>query len=134
MIRYTAGGYAFLLISLLGLFACQKNAVNDREKPALAFVEPAIGDTINLSLGDELHIEFTATDNTGLHSLDVSLKDQLGTTYLQNNPNVGNLKVYPFHTHLTPSLSTPTQMTLHVLAEDHSGNTEESTIQFWVMP
>lgn len=122
------------LCTCLIILSCKKNTVTDTEKPALAFVEPVIGDTVQLSLGEELHIEFTATDNDGLHSLQVNLKDMSGTSLLMNTPAVTNLTVYPFHAHLSPALSVPTEMILQVVAEDHSGNTEQATIQFWVLP
>ena len=133
--KYTKFLALFLPVTLLVMLtSCKKNAVTDAEKPALAFVEPEISDTVNLSLGEELHIEFTATDNAGLHSLEVSLKDQNGTSYLMQTPSVTNLKVYPFHAHLSPALTGPATMTLQVLAEDHSGNTCEANISFLVLP
>lgn len=123
---------AVLCVSLL--FSCHKNSGQDAERPKISIVEPLLNDTLHLSSGEELHIEFTLTDNTGLHSLQVKLNDENGFEYLNAAPDVMNLKVYPFHTHLTPSITSTKRMTLKVMAEDHAMNVLSEEIQFVVSP
>ena len=128
-VRIVVASFCVLL-----LFSCHKNSGQDAESPKISIVEPLLNDTLHLSSGDELHIEFTLTDNAGLHSLQVKLSDENGSEYLNAVPDVMNLKVYPFHTHLTPSITSTKRMTLKVMAEDHAMNALSEEIQFVVLP
>ena len=128
-VRWMAG----LLLSIL-FFSCHKNTGKDIEKPVLSVVAPVQNDTVNLTAGDELHLEFTLNDNQGLHYLEIKLTDQLGVEYFSATPKVTDLKVYPFHTHLTPSLNGVKNMTLNISAQDHAMNSLTTQIQFVVLP
>jgi hypothetical protein len=129
------------LLSLLSLtfmlYACKKNTHNntDTVKPILTFVEPTVNDTVNLTLEHEVHIEFTATDETSLHELQVIIiKNGVDTIFTQT-PEVHDLKVYSYHTHLIPTgIVGLAAFQAVIKAEDHGGNITTEIINFYVKP
>lgn len=128
--------YPLSLLGILILFAaaCKKNPSADGTPPEIAITEPVSGDTVKLSNGDEVHVELTVTDDAGLHALKVTLRDASGNTLIDDAPLVNDLKVYPYHTHLTPSLAANNLCTLTVQAEDHAGHTASEQRVFLLMP
>ncbi|MBL7765658.1 MAG: hypothetical protein JNJ58_06175 [Chitinophagaceae bacterium] len=127
-----------ILITLLNLSlsSCtKKNENTDIEKPYIAVVEPEMDDTLFLSTSPEIHIEFTVTDNTSLHSLHVELRDAANQVYYSFDPSVMGLSSYPFHEHPSPTgLTTTTNMKVVITALDHHDNTETKEISFVVVP
>lgn len=126
--------FLFAILFFSGLCACHKNAGKDTESPKISIVAPLMNDTVSITNGDELHIEFTCSDNVGLHNLQIKLYDEVGTEYFNSVPDVMNLKVYPFHTHLSPTLSATRKMKLQIFAEDHAMNAVKEEVQFVGLP
>lgn len=128
----------FILLSLtLMLSECKKNTHSHKDtvKPILTFVEPTANDTVNLTLEHEVHIEFTASDETSLHELQIIIiKNGVDTIFTQT-PEVHDLKVYPYHTHLIPTgIIGLAAFQAIIKAEDHGGNITTETINFFVKP
>ncbi len=131
--------YAFILASLFILAwtqSCNKksNSLLDHTKPMITVVEPVVNDTFDLTLDPEVHIEFTTTDETSLHSLTISVIKN-GNTIFSEAPNVTNLKVYAFHEHFLPnSITAITPLKAILKATDSGGNEEIKEIDFFVKP
>ncbi|MBP6625068.1 MAG: hypothetical protein KA198_07840 [Chitinophagaceae bacterium] len=131
--------YLFILSSLFILTfsqSCKKksNYLLDHTKPLITIVEPVINDTLNLSLDPEVHIEFTTTDETALHTLSISVL-QNGNTIFSEAPDVTNLKVYAYHEHFIPnSITSITPIKAIIKATDFGGNEEIKEVDFFVKP
>ena len=107
----------------------------DDTKPIITIAEPTANDTISLTLESEVHIEFTVTDNVGLHNLSVLIIKNNIDTLMNETPSVSDLKVYSFHEHLIPiGIASLTGFKVLIKAEDHSGNMESKVIDFYVEP
>ena len=131
--------YSILIIfgSTLLLYSCNKNnsSSTDDTKPIITIAEPTTNDTITLTLEPEVHIEFTITDNVGLHNLSVLIIKNNIDTLMNETPSVSDLKVYSFHEHLMPiGITSLTGFKVIIKAEDHSGNMESKVIDFYVEP
>ena len=121
------------LLSLLAFNfnACKKD--DDTEKPTLAIFEPLAGDTLYLSQDPEIHVEFTASDNEELHEVRVELKDAEGNSFLGKTEDIDQ-KTFSFHEHVMPDIAAGIEFTLRIEANDHSGNSNEQEIKFYVVP
>jgi len=126
----------FVSLALMALLAFNFNACkkdDDTEKPTLAIIEPLAGDTLYLSQDPEIHVEFTAADNEELHEVVVELKDAEGNSFLSNTEDVDQ-KTFSFHEHVMPDIAAGIEFTLRIEANDHSGNSTEQELRFYVVP
>ncbi len=117
--------------------ACTKHTseTTDTTKPVITVVEPMADDTLSLAVEPEIHIEFTVTDETGLHELNVLLIKNNVDTLMNESPAVHDLKTYSFHEHAIPTgISSLTPMKAILTAEDHGENKEVKTISFFITP
>jgi hypothetical protein len=133
MIKYMI---QLLFISiLLTVFACRKRSTDSALSPRIVIAEPGIGDTIDVSVNPELHIEFTASSDKGLHALEVIFVRNNTDTLLHENPSVMDLKAYPYHEHyLLSATSSIESYQLHIRAEDHDGAVSEEMVPIFVQP
>lgn len=125
-----------VILALLALLAFNFNACkkdDDTEKPTLAIIEPLAGDTLYLLQDPEIHVEFTASDNEELHEVSVELKDKEGNSFLSLTEDVDQ-KTFSFHDHVMPDIVAGIEFTLRIEANDHSGNSNEQEIEFYVVP
>ncbi len=121
--------------AILMMMACKKNEKNDTLKPVITIAEPLSNDTLSIAMDPEIHIEFTTSDESGLHALYVTLIKNNTDTLLNQNPDVMGLKVYAFHEHVVATgITSLTPLTAIIRAEDHSNNVELKTINFVVNP
>ncbi len=123
-------------IAMISFHSCIKNkTTTDTIKPTIAIVEPTDMDTLILSLEPEVHIEFTVSDNEGLHSLDVKLFDSSNVIKQQSTPNVTNQSSYAFHTHYIPiGVTGLTWMKVIITATDHSENIITKELKVFIKP
>ena len=121
---------------MISFHSCIKNkTTTDTIKPTIAIVEPTDMDTLILSLEPEVHIEFTVSDNEGLHSLDVKLFDSSNVIKQQSTPNVTNQSSYAFHTHYIPiGVTGLTWMKVIITATDHSENIITKELKVFIKP
>ena len=121
---------ALALFTLAFISSCKKEET-DTTKPKLTILEPSMNDTIS----NEVHIEFSVTDNIGLKELSVKIINGSGTELFSKIPTVTDLKVYSFHEHYDISaLSILTLMTVIITAKDKSNNIETKTIPIIAIP
>lgn len=116
--------------------ACKKrNYSTDTTNPVITIVEPMANDTIEVSVDPEVHIEFTATDNEVLKTLDISVKDANGIQLFAESPNVAGNNVYPYHNHFIPSnITTGKEITVNLKAVDANNNSVEKVIPVYLNP
>lgn len=128
--------FFFLSFSAM-LFACNKKSTNDSDitKPIITVAEPTANDTLSMAVENEVHVEFTTTDEKSLESLSVYVVKNGTDTLMNEQPNVSGLTVYAFHQHLMlMNIATVIPMKAILRAEDKSGNIELKTIDFFVAP
>jgi hypothetical protein len=126
-----------ICLSTIGFIACKKHThdTSDTTKPVITMAEPMANDTLSLASDPEIHLEFTTTDESGLHSLKVLLIRNNTDTLFTDEPSVHDLKVYGYHEHFEATgITTLTPMKVIVIAEDHGGNVESKIITFFVEP
>jgi hypothetical protein len=127
--------FKFLIASalLISVFAaCKKDDDKDSKAPVVTISSPTEGESIS----GEVHIEFSVTDKS-LHELLVTVTDDAtgDTLYMPaEDPEVHDLTSYDFHDHFTPTVAAETNVTLNVLAEDHSDHATTKTLKFKVKP
>jgi hypothetical protein len=123
-------------ITFISFTSCKKNkSSSDTTNPIIAIVEPTDLDTLKLSVESELHIEFTASDNSSLHSLEVNLLDSSNAILFQSTPNVMDQTSYAFHSHYIPiGITGLTWMKITIKATDHSSNIAEKVLKVYVKP
>ena len=113
--------------------SCKKETAN--KAPEIAILEPTANDTVTISVDPELHVEFTATDDEGLHTLSVKIKTASATLFNDTSAMVHDLKTYNYHEHYTFSgITTLTPATVEITAEDHDEVITMKTIQVYVKP
>ncbi len=94
--------------------SCSKKAEN--KAPVISLVEPEDNSTV--TVGNEIHVEGTMTDDESLHEAAILVIK--GTdTVLATYPTVHELTSYPFHIHA--DATTAGTYTVKVFAEDHDG-------------
>lgn len=128
---------ALAVAILISLNACHKSHAdgNDTTKPIITMVEPLANDTLSLAVDQEIHVEFTVTDETGLHDLSVLLIKNNTDTLMNETPAVHDLKVLSFHEHAIPTgIVSLVSMKAIIKATDHGGNVDTKTIDFFVEP
>lgn len=123
-----------ILASFIG--ACKKrNYSNDTTKPVITMVEPMANDTVQISIDPEVHIEFTATDNEALKTLNISVKDANGNQLFTESPNVAGNSVYPYHNHFIPAnITSGQEITVNLKAVDANENLVEHVIPVYLNP
>ena len=116
--------------------ACKKrNYSTDTTNPVITIVEPMANDTIEVSVDPEVHIEFTATDNEVLKTLEISVKDANGIQLFAESPNVAGNNVYPYHNHFIPiNITTGKEITVNLKAVDANNNSVEKVIPVYLNP
>lgn len=113
--------------------SCKKETEN--KAPEIAVLEPSANDTVTISVDPELHVEFTATDDDGLHMLSVKIKTASATLFNDTSAMVHDLKSYNYHEHYSFSgISTLTPATVEITAEDHDEAMTTKSIQVYVRP
>ena len=121
---------AFAIFTTAFISSCEKEET-DTIKPILTIEEPTMHD----SIADEIHVEFSVTDNIGLKELNVKIINEYGTELFIKTPNVKDLKEYSFHEHYEiSSLSIETRMTVLITVKDKSNNIETKTIPIIAIP
>ena len=126
----TIATFATLLVA--NFSSCKKDET-DVEKPTIVVAEPLTNDTLSLSADPKVHIEFTATDNDGLHEVVVNVTNG-STNFYTNTKDVDNTTLN-FHEHFIPTgITAVTPMTLTIDADDHTGNTISKSVIFYVKP
>jgi hypothetical protein len=128
---------ALMAAILFSFNACHKTQAdsNDSTKPVITVVEPMADDTLSLAVEPEIHVEFTVTDETGLHNLSVLLIKNNTDTLMNETPAVNELKVFSFHEHAIPTgIVSLVSMKAIIKAADHGGNVETKIIDFFVEP
>lgn len=126
--------YAVLIWSVLFL-GCKKNKITDSMKPAITMAEPTPGDTIDVSVDPEVHVEFTVSDQDGLHALSITLLRNATDTLLNVQPAVMDKTVFPFHDHLTLSgVSEVQTLQLFIRAENHASFVSTQEVTFYAQP
>lgn len=123
-----------ILASFIG--ACKKrNYSNDTTKPVITVVEPMANDTVQISVDPEVHIEFTATDNETLKTLNISVKDANGNQLFTESPNVAGNSVYLYHNHFIPAnITSGQEITVSLKAVDANENSVEQVIPVYLNP
>lgn len=111
----------FMVIAItFGIASCSKEKTN--EAPTITLDEPADNSTI--TLGNEIHVEGTATDDNELHEMAIWIT-YMGDTVANSYPTVHAQKSYDFHTHYEPVAAGT--YTVNVVAADHDGLTTTET-------
>ncbi len=126
-----------IIIISTSLFACSKHthSTTDTIKPTITVAEPTANDTLSLALEPEVHVEFTTTDETNLHELNVLVIMNNTDTLLNDNPSVHDLTSYAYHEHVVPTgIVSITPMKVVIKSNDYSGNTETKIINFFIEP
>lgn len=131
--------FSLVLVSAFSfLISCSKNnhtSSNDTVKPVITMAEPLPDDTTTLSVEPEVHVEFTVTDEVGLHELSVLVIKNNTDTLMNESPAVSNLKVYAFHEHLIPTgIAAVVPFKAIITASDHAGNVQSTIVNFYVTP
>lgn len=118
------------------IVACKKrNYSHDTTKPVITVVEPLTNDTVQISVDPEVHIEFTATDNEALKTLNISVKDANGNQLFTESPNVAGNSVYPYHNHFIPAnITSGQEITVSLKALDANENSVELVIPVYLKP
>ena len=135
--KNTTKTIAILLATIITLNACHKAHTDnsDTTKPVITVAEPMTNDTLSISADPEIHIEFTVTDQAGLHDLSVLLIKNNTDTLLNETPTVHDLTVFSYHEHVMQSgITSLVNMKAIIKADDHGGNVETKTIEFFVKP
>ena len=105
---------AFVLFALTAtVSSCKKN---ENKAPVITLMEPENNSSV--TVGNEIHIEGTMTDDESLHEaaiLVIKGTDTVQATY----PMVHELTTYDFHVHA--DATTAGSYTVKVFAEDHDG-------------
>lgn len=102
-----------LLALTASVSSCKKN---ENKAPVISLVEPEDNSTV--TVGNEIHVEGTMTDDESLHEAAILVIK--GTdTVLATYPTVHELTSYPFHVHA--DAATAGTYTVKVFAEDHDG-------------
>lgn len=102
-----------LLALTASVSSCKKN---ENKAPVISLVEPEDNSTV--TVGNEIHVEGTMTDDESLHEAAILVIK--GTdTVLATYPTVHELTSYPFHVHA--DATTAGTYTVKVFAEDHDG-------------
>jgi hypothetical protein len=123
-----------LLIGIGTLLSCKEDSVaTDTTKPTVMIDEPTSNDTISVT-GNEVHVEFVASDNDKLQSVDVRVVNSADSLYFSDSPNVSGLKTFSYHEHFTPSAMSLVQLRLTVTASDAANNTTTATVTFYIRP
>jgi hypothetical protein len=130
--------FSFLIaIAFLFFISCSKNSSSstDITRPVITMAEPMPDDTSNLSVEPEVHVEFTVTDEVGLHELSVLVIKNNTDTLMNETPSVSDLKVYAFHEHLIPAgIIATVPFKAIIKASDHAGNVQSTVVNFYVTP
>lgn len=128
--------FIILTIILSSQLSCKKNTrTSDNVLPILSIVEPTNLDTIILSKDPEMHVEFTVSDNTALHELEIKMFDSSNQILQQFTPNVMDLPSYAFHTHYIPTgITGLTWVKVYIKATDHALNVTESELKVYIQP
>lgn len=94
--------------------SCSKKAEN--KAPVITMLEPE--DNSSVTVGNEIHVQGTMTDDESLHEAAILVIK--GTdTILASYPTVHELTTYDFHAHA--DATTAGSYTVKVFAEDHDG-------------
>lgn len=94
--------------------SCSKKAEN--KAPVINMLEPENNSSV--TVGNEIHVEGTMTDDESLHEAAILVIK--GTdTVLASYPTVHELTTYDFHVHA--DATTAGSYTVKVFAEDHDG-------------
>ncbi len=117
-------------VSAVFILTTQSCKEKENQAPVVTVDEPTNGETI--SLGDSIHIEFTATDDEELHEASVIVKSHMGDTVFADYPVVHALKTYSYHEHFVPADTG--MFHIHINVADHDDKTTSKEVEVNVMP
>lgn len=127
--------YILLIFGLVVIAACKKKPKGpDTINPEITLQAPVAGSTVYINHGEELHIEFTATDNQYLQFIDVNVIDQLGNSWYNKSIDVDKQAAYPFHVHISPTVNQSTSMRVIIKVTDEAQNSITREIDCYVAP
>ncbi len=123
---------AVLFLGILAINACKdEEKETDKNKPVITIAEPMANDTIT----DELHIEYTVTDDIELVSTQAIVTDEVNKELFNQNKAIDGLKVFAFHEHFhVHGLTEITSANVKITARDKSGNETEVTVPVVIKP
>lgn len=127
----------FLLINTIiiatfiaaGFNSCKK----ENKAPDINIIEPISADTIQLSVSNEMHIEFTASDDNAIHDLRVYIINESGIAiYSDTSINVNHAKSYSYHEHIAmPGSTSIKSYSVKIDATDEEGlNTQKNVVVY----
>ena len=123
-----------LVISGMFLFSSCKDdksdSTSDTSKPVITVAEPIANATIT----DELHMEYTVTDNIELASTKILVLGPSQTELYTNTKTLNGLKVFAFHEHFVPTVTSHTDAEVIITAKDKAGNESSITIPVSIHP
>lgn len=126
---------ALAIQSLVILHSCANDKEKDAKKPIITIIEPIPGDTMSMAVEDSVHLEFSASDNKALHSVNVKVINSSNVVVFNENPAVDGLKLFHYHAHYHPgTVTTFTPLTLAITATDQDGNTASESVNFNIKP
>lgn len=122
MKRTTSTLLALAVIAAMSfaIASCSKEETN--AAPTITLVEPENNSTV--TLGNEIHVEGTATDDNELHEMAIWIT-YMGDTVENSYPTVHAMKTYDFHTHYEATAAGT--YTVNIVAADHEGLTASET-------
>ena len=134
---YSQSALLLVMLLLLPLTACKKtddhdHSSTDSEKPVLSMTLPS--DSMTFNNGDTVKIRGTVTDNS-LHELMVSIINNDNDSILYSAaPVVHDLTAYTIAMDWKSQVTTHTNASVIIVAEDHSANVVADTIRIHIMP
>ncbi len=109
----------------ISVSSCKKDEA-ENQAPFITVDEPADNSTI--TVGTEIHIEGTMSDDEVLHEASILVYlAGVDTPVFANYPMVHDLKTYDFHTHYDAPAVAGTYK-VHVKAIDHDGTNTEKVL------
>jgi hypothetical protein len=112
--------------------AC-KNDVVEASSATISFVEPSVGDT--LQLGEELHAEGTVQGNGEMHGYELSFTNLANGEVLYDGVSDAHAESYAFHEHWVNNVSDTSRVEVEIIAIlDHEGHTQSKKIEVVCLP
>lgn len=114
------------------VMAC-KNDVTEASNATVTFLEPAMGDT--LQLGEELHAEGTVQANGEMHGYELVFTNLTNGELLYDGVSDDHAESYSFHEHWINSVSDTSMVAVEIIVQlDHEGNTQSKRLEVVCLP
>lgn len=109
----------------ISVSSCKKDK-DENQAPVITVESPV--DNSSITVGTEIHVEGTMSDDDVLHEASILIyRTGVDTPLIANYPMVHDLKTYNFHTHYdAPSVAGIYKV--HVKATDHDGAITEKIV------